>query len=433
MSLGHGLGYDAAPPFSAPLRFFLTAPLFGVAAGSMLVLMPDLMDSRWTPGALATTHLITVGFMLMVMVGALFQILPVVCGGGLPAVRRSAIVVHTLLSAGTLTLAGGLLTMTPTWLILASWLLGTGMAAFVAAAALALLRAPSGSGSQRDIRIALIGLAVAVMLGLTVTFILARGLGLPLMTTLKLHVGWALFGGAGILLAATSWIVVPMFQITPPYPVLLTRWWAITSALALLLWSVPVVLDWPLAASVMTWGLGLLATSFLVVTLGQLRKTRRGRPDASFRAYRFGILCLLGGLVPLLAQDFIDHPVLPVLCGVLVLYGGFVSIIQGMLYKIVPFLAWLHLTQVGLKAPNVKQLQPEKPAKAQLTAHAVAVTMLVLGVVTAHPGLLQFAGALVALECSWLLLNLLGIVGAYRQALRASPPQQRARDALTHT
>lgn len=429
----HMLGYDAAPPLFTPVRFFLTAPLFGLAAGLLLLVQPDLLASRWTPGALAITHLITVGFMLMVMVGALFQILPVVCGSSLPAVRLSATVVHMLLTGGTLTLAGGLLTMQPAWLILASWLLGLGMAAFIAAASLSLLRAPSGSGSQRDIRIALSGLAIAVMMGLTITFILARGLGLPLMTTLKLHVAWALFGGAGILLGATSWIVVPMFQITPPYPTLLTRYWAITSALALLLWSVPVVLDWPLAASVMTWVLGFLAATFLVVTLRQLRQTRRGRPDASFRAYRFGILCLMGGLVSLLVQDFIDHPALPVLSGVLLLHGGFVSIIQGMLYKIMPFLAWLHLTQAGLKAPNVKQLQPEKPAKAQLTAHSVAVTMLVLAVVTGHPGLLQFAGALVALECAWLLLNLLGILGAYRQALRVSPPQRRAGDVLTHT
>jgi len=77
---GQSLSYDAAPAFSTPLRFFLTAPAFGIAAGATPLAVPELLDSRWTPGALAVTHLMAVGFMLSVMLGALLQILPVVAG-----------------------------------------------------------------------------------------------------------------------------------------------------------------------------------------------------------------------------------------------------------------------------------------------------------------------------------------------------------------
>jgi hypothetical protein len=64
--------------------------------------MPELLDSRWTPGALAITHLITVGFMLMIMVGAMFQILPVVIGASLPRADLLASIVHVCLAAGTI-------------------------------------------------------------------------------------------------------------------------------------------------------------------------------------------------------------------------------------------------------------------------------------------------------------------------------------------
>jgi hypothetical protein len=78
------LSFEKAPPLSAPLRFFLTAPLFSLAAGLLLLgAGPDLLASRWMPGLLAATHLITVGFMLQVMLGALIQILPVVAGANL--------------------------------------------------------------------------------------------------------------------------------------------------------------------------------------------------------------------------------------------------------------------------------------------------------------------------------------------------------------
>ena len=78
------LSFDQAPPFAAPFRFFLTAPFFALFAGVLLaVLGPEAFSSRWTPGALALTHLLAIGFLLQVMLGAMIQILPVVAGANL--------------------------------------------------------------------------------------------------------------------------------------------------------------------------------------------------------------------------------------------------------------------------------------------------------------------------------------------------------------
>jgi len=71
MSLQAGLSFEQAPPFSLPLRFFLTAPLFLLAAAGLIVLSPDALASRWTPQALALTHALTLGFLAMAMLGAL--------------------------------------------------------------------------------------------------------------------------------------------------------------------------------------------------------------------------------------------------------------------------------------------------------------------------------------------------------------------------
>ena len=66
------LSLDQAPPFSVPLRFFVTAPLFAIAAALVLLWYgPAALDSRWTPAVLAITHLMTLGFVVMVMSGAL--------------------------------------------------------------------------------------------------------------------------------------------------------------------------------------------------------------------------------------------------------------------------------------------------------------------------------------------------------------------------
>jgi len=85
------LSFDQAPPFAAPFRFFLTAPAFGMLAGALLLASgPDALASRWTPAALALTHLVTVGFMLQAMLGALLQIMPVVAGANLLRCRRES-------------------------------------------------------------------------------------------------------------------------------------------------------------------------------------------------------------------------------------------------------------------------------------------------------------------------------------------------------
>lgn len=421
---GSALGYDAAPPISAPLRYFLSAPAFGVLGGLMLMLAPELLASRWTPGALALTHLITVGFLVMVMIGALFQVLPVVCGAAIPMARMVSGAVHVFMVGGTLALVTGLYTMQPPTLILAAALLGVALAIFLFSAMIGLAKVSAGTGSQRDMRLALIGLGVAVMVGLALVMTRAHGLPLPLFNLLQLHLGWALLGGAGVLLAATSWIIVPMFQITPPYPKLMTRFWAMSCTITLLLWSFAVYFEQHWLSVILLALVAGLAGVFLITTLITLTKTRRSKPDASFRVFRFGIWNLTLGLVCLLATYFSDAALLRIVAGVLILYGGFVSVIQGMLYKIVPFLAWLHLTQSGIKAPNVRLLQPEQRASAQLRAHGLAIATLVVAAASGNDWMIRLAGAVVVVEFAWLGANMVGVLSHYRRARHEAPARR---------
>ena len=104
------LSFDQAPPISVPYRFFLVAPWFGVLAGLLLAWSgADAFASRWTPEALALTHLIALGFMLQAMSGALFQFIPVAVGGNVWRPRLVANAVQALLVLATLLLVAGLL------------------------------------------------------------------------------------------------------------------------------------------------------------------------------------------------------------------------------------------------------------------------------------------------------------------------------------
>ena len=78
------LSFEQAPPISVPYRFFLTAPLFGAIAGMILVFLgAETLQSRWSQGALAMTHLIVVDFMLQARCGSLLQFVAVVAGANI--------------------------------------------------------------------------------------------------------------------------------------------------------------------------------------------------------------------------------------------------------------------------------------------------------------------------------------------------------------
>jgi hypothetical protein len=58
-------------------------------------------------------------------------------------------------------------------------------------------------------------------------------------------------------------------------------------------------------------------------------------------------------------------------------------VIEGMLLKIVPFLAWFHLQArggIGVRVPNMKDLLPDRAARRQFRAHVAALVLLLLAV-----------------------------------------------------
>lgn len=419
------LSFEKAPPFAAPLRFFLSGPLFAAAAGLLLLVEGEgIFASRWMPGALAATHLITIGFMLQIMLGALIQILPVVAGANLAQPLRVARIVHVGLVAGVLALAGGFLLGRPALLLTAAGVLGTTAASFLAAAGTALFRVPSTSPTIRGLKLALVGLAGVVGLGALLALALANGWSLPLPALTDLHAGWGLGAWAGILLAAIAYIVVPMFQLTPGYPA--SSGWRFPSLVIALLasWSLALAAGIGWLAQICQLAVALLGASFAAQTLRLQGQRRRARADATYRYWQFGLAAVVlalamlstAALRPGIAEAAAWTPVF----GILLLVGGFMSFIIGMLYKIVPFLGWTHLQNSGLAkvpAPSMNKLLSDREAERQMLAHAAACLLLVAAALW-PAALARPAGLAFAIANAWLFWNLLSAVRRYRWHLR---------------
>lgn len=421
------LSFDQSPPLSAPLRFFLTAPLFLILAGALAVIDGEaLFASRWTPTALAATHLVTAGFMLQIMVGALIQILPVLAGANLARPRLIAGIVHPGLALGALALALGFFLASPGWLHAAGVLLGGSLLVFIAAAGLAVFRVPSTSPSIRGLKLSVIALAVTAASGLFMLLALADGWAVPLMPLADLHAAWGLGGWAGILLAAVAYVVVPMFQLTPGYPAKPAWRFPLLLMAALLLWS----LAWAVSAEL----LQRLAQATLAVGgllfVGQTMKLqaarRRARPDSTFRYWQGALSASLLALLMLLASAV--HPALAEeatwmgVFGILILLGGVSAFIIGMLYKIVPFLLWLHLQPLarpGKPVPPMNKLLLDLDGLRQWRLYLVA--LLLAAAAAVWPTWLAVpAGLCLMTTGAWLWSNLATGTRNYRRARQAA-------------
>lgn len=419
-----GLSYEQAPAFGLPLRFFLTAPPFLLlTAVAAILTAPDWTADPHTLAAIGLTHLLTVGFLGMVMQGALLQMLPVIIGTPVPASLWVARLGHAGLGLGTPLLAAGLYLGQAGLIHAAMAALALGWLPFLTATAVSLARARTASPlTLHPMRMAWLAALLTVGLGLGMADVFTGDLGAAWIDQgLALHVAWGLGGWVSLLIMGVAYQVVPMLQLAPAYPAVFARWasWVLFAALVLL--TLATLFERPALAEL---ALGLASASlagFGLVTLDLQRRRRRNLTDATLLFWRLGMLSLVA-LAPLpwlsLHLPASWHAPVALTAGLLFLLGFAVSVVNGMLYKIVPFLAWFHLqTQTGARAgtiPNMKEFLPDAQARRHWRMHLAAVLWLVpatwLPPAYALPGLL-----LLAYSAYVLWRNLLGCVRLFHR------------------
>ncbi len=339
-----GLRLEQAPPLDIPLRFFLTAPFFGGAAGLMLLVRGGaLLQTPFHPETLALTHLITLGWLTMTMVGALYQIVPVLIGVPLPAVvlARS---IHAALTGGVLALTSGLALENRALLLAAVIALGAGFGVFLIQLALALFRSQSLSVTAASLRLAALALLGTVILGGFLALEHAFG-WLPISrgAWVSVHAWLGIAGWIGLLITAVGYAVVPMFYLSHPFP--RRRAWAIVGALTLAVLTAPVsaMVFRGAGAQILPFGAaGFAMILFAATVLGQLHHRRRKTRDATLLFWRMGLVAGVLSLAPLAAFWIQPDPRWLFTFGIMFLIGGAGAIEMGMTYKIVPFLVWLH-------------------------------------------------------------------------------------------
>lgn len=427
------LSLQDTPPLEIPVSFFVTAPLALAAAGAMLLSGgADVLTSRWAPLTLAVTHLGTLGFISMVMLGATYQMLAVVVGSRIPW-PRSAHGVHALFTLGVAGFCWGIAKGNPSVVFVAIAILTFGVGLFVVPVGIALFRAPSVNETVFGIRAAVGFFFFAAVAGIWMAHGFS-GMDFPGSRLLwsQAHLCVALVGWVGGLIAAVSWQVLPMFYLAarPPGALkwtvqILAALGAIGPVLILgvdyfnLLGESPPPLEPAVAVAAAP---GIFAVWVLHPAVGawSLAKRRRKRVDGSLYFWQAGLLTAPLTALAAVAAWSLDAPHWDVLFGWLALWGWVGMIMHGMLTRIVPFLVWLHrfAPLVGqMRVPSIKKLYPDRLTRLAFALHLFSLLLGVVAILTASDLLCRLVGLS-------LILTAASIAHLLFHVLRQRPPAQ---------
>ena len=362
----NGLSMDQAPPISAPLRFYLVAPIFGIIAGFMILFSSvDMLSSRYSMDSVVITHAITIGFLGFVMLGSLTQMLPVLAGVVIPKVDVISKISFGLLVVGTLTMLLGLMGGSTLFNIISLLSLGIGFTLMISVIVLAILKVKNFNATVKAMSTSLVFASLVVIMGLflLLTYI-DNDFAEYRYVVANIHSVWGIFGFGGILIIGVTFQVLPMFYVAPRFKQFCKKRVVWIISFGLVLWLFLNIYFDAYSYLAKIW-IALFFWAFATTVWKKLNLRRRPISDVTVWYWRVSSIFLTLGSFFWVFDDYFDNQY-TVLVG-LFIGGGFIfAIMVGMLYKIVPFLVWFHLNAMGyMTIPTINEMINKRLAKLQ--------------------------------------------------------------------
>jgi len=352
-----GLSTDQAPPISAPVRFFLTAPLFGVLAGIFMFFSDSaILMNRFSMDSIVITHAMTIGFLAFVMLGAMTQMLPVLAGAKMPHVEFITKYSYIFLLIGTFSMLFGLSFSSHTFEIIAFIGLGSGFSMILVATALSLKTVSNFTATVRAISTSMVFAFLIVFMGLYLLYgYIVDDITQNHLIIANVHSVWAIFGFGVILIIGVAFQVLPMFYVAPKFKRFCKKRvvWLISTGLFLWLIFSAFFVKYELVAKI--W-IALFVWAFATTVWIKLSRRKRPISDVTVWYWRAASIFLTLGSFLWIFDEFFKNEYI-VMVAILIGGGFILSIMIGMMYKIIPFLVWFHLNGMGyMTIPTMNEM-----------------------------------------------------------------------------
>ncbi len=403
-----GLSTKNAPSPNVVLPHYAFGALsFLVAATMLFFAAGDLVGHYLSPKLLSITHVLVLGWITMIIFGALYQLIPVIMEVKLYS-EKLALVNFFIFGTGLVLLSASFWTFT----FGRSIMLETGgvmvvlsMVLFAINTILSAVKTEVKNIENITIITAIFWLILTVVLGLIIVlnfaFQFIPGSHLQL---LKSHAHIGMVGWFLLLVVGVASKLMPMFLIVHKLPRKLLVYAYILINIGLIALSLGYYFfnePWFLTLSATTVIAGIV--SFLRFNFIAFSKRIRKKLDVGMKMSALGFI-LLGislvfGLFSVLSLEFTSQiqTRIEISYGVLLLFGFLSSLILGQTYKTLPFIVWLkkYQSKVGKqKVPLPLELYSDRIANIHLITFVLGIIMLITGILTGTVLIIQIAAVL---------------------------------------
>lgn len=397
MTIGAGLGVGVgigsasakAPPFQLPGEHFSAAMCFLLfGAAGLIWIAPELAAGTYPqPSVVSVTHLFTLGWITMSIMGALYQFLPVALGEPIRSVG-AAHLSFALYTPGVLAFVIGMAFHKTPVMLAGAALFGTAILIFTINLGATLWHATTRDVTWWALASADFFLVITLVLGLALAGNLHWSyLGAARLIALGTHLHIALFGWVMLVVVGVAQHLLPMFLLSHG----VGERYAKFSVALLAAGAATLAVGHHGPPFISQWLPALFFSAGLIAFLLQARAfyTHRLRPslDPGMQsvaraltiiavALILGIVALFTGFAPRASSAYVLTMVLGISLFVAALY-----------YKIVPFLVWFHRfgPLIGkTKMVRVSDIYSAKTASIAGGTLVAGVLLTLVGVLITH-------------------------------------------------
>jgi hypothetical protein len=376
---------DFAPPFKLIAPYFKIGGIFFVFSILLLFGFDVSNLSTTDTTTLSWVHIFLLGFVMMIIFGAMAQLVPVVLEVGHAAIDLYY-VIYPLLFIGTVLMSWGFYS-SPQLLPYGGIVVLISLLIFVFETFMTIKKVKKFNLVMTTVLIANTFLFIGLIFGILMALGYAGTITIDINSLLKGHIYLVLVGYVGITIMGMSLVLLPMFWLSHSF-----SWKPVVTALWLISFGVLSVTISTILNNVIFeyigYTLSIVAVLFYIYQIYIIYHTRvRIEKDIYLDSMVVSYGSLFLSVVLGITYIFIPNTILLLTIG-WTLFLGYVSfVIIGHLYKIVPFLVWFERFSplVGKeKVPMLADMVPVKSAKMQFRFSAVGILISSIGILSTN-------------------------------------------------
>jgi len=377
----NSISQDFAPPFKLIAPFFIIGSLFYLIS-SFYVFSFDVTDiSSVHTQVLAFTHLFLLGFVMMIIFGAMAQLVPVVLEVGHFGVELFYSIWPLLLIGSVLMVFGFL--YSPALLPYGGVVVLISMMIFVMEIFMTISKVKKLTLVMSSVLISNTFLFFGIIFGLLMALSYAGTIDVDINSLLQGHIYLVVGGYILVTIMGLSIVLVPMFTLSHGFSMKPLEISIYMMSLGVISVVVASLLDITFLKYI-GYALSFTSMGFYFYIIYIIYKTRpRKENDVYAISLMFSYISMLIAVAMGIAYFLFGDEKLLLASAWILFYGFIAFLITGHIYKIIPFLVWFEKFSplVGKqKVPMLADMVPQKSSQAQFIFSSAGVVLIALAI-----------------------------------------------------